>query len=77
MKTYDDNKIRLTNNELVGSLDVITRATRSTTDDAPIDSKKLGVYFSPQTMIDEDIIAQLGFTVLDDYIGDPGNTCVR
>ncbi|MHC4709481.1 MAG: hypothetical protein ACYTA3_03420 [Planctomycetota bacterium] len=72
--TYDDNKIRLTNNELVGSLDVITRATRSTTDDAPIDSKKLGVYFSPQTMIDEDIIAQLGFTVLDDYIGDPGNT---
>jgi hypothetical protein len=72
--TYDDNKIRLTDNELVGSLDVITRATRSTTDDAPIDSKKLGVYFSPQTMIDEDIIAQLGFTIIDDYIGDPGNT---
>jgi hypothetical protein len=72
--TYDDNKIRLTNNELVGNLDVITRATRSTTIDAPIDSKKLGVYFSPQTMIDEDIIAQLGFTILDDYIGDPGNT---
>lgn len=72
--TYDDNKIRLTDNELVGSLDVITRATRSTSDDAPIDSKKLGVYFSPQTMIDEDIIAQLGYTILDDYIGDPGNT---
>ena len=72
--TYDDNKIRLTDNELVGSLDVITRATRSTSDDAPIDSKKLGVYFSPQTIIDEDIIAQLGYTILDDYIGDPGNT---
>ena len=72
--TYDDNKIRLTDNELVGNLDVINRATRSATDDAPIDLKKLGVYFSPQTMIDEDIIAQLGFTVLDDYIGDPGNT---
>jgi len=72
--TYDDNKIRLTDNELVGSLDVITRATRSTSDDAPTDSKKLGVYFSPQTMIDEDIIAQLGYTILDDYIGDPGNT---
>ena len=25
-------------------------------------------------MIDEDIIAQLGYTILDDYIGDPGNT---
>lgn len=72
--TYDDNKIRLTNNELIGNLDVITRATSVATSDAPSDSKKLGVYFSPQTMIDEDIIAQLGFTVLDDFIGDPGNT---
>lgn len=71
--TYDDNKIRLTDNELVGELDVITRGTRSSSDNAPIDSKKLGVYFSPQTMVDEDIIAQLGFTVLDDFIGDPGN----
>jgi hypothetical protein len=25
-------------------------------------------------MIDEDIIAQLGFTSLDDYIGDPSDT---
>jgi hypothetical protein len=57
---------------LVGSLDVKTRAERSQFDTAPIDSKKLGVYFSPQTMIDEDIIAQFGFTSLDDYIGDPG-----
>ncbi len=72
--TYDDNKIRLENNELVGALDVKTRAERSQFDKAPLDSKKLGVYFSPQTMIDEDIIAQLGFTELDDYIGDPGET---
>jgi hypothetical protein len=72
--TYDDNKIRLEDNELVGSLDVKTRAERSQFDKAPLDSKKLGVYFSPQTMIDEDIIAQLGFTELDDYIGDPGET---
>ena len=71
--TYDDNKIRLESNQLVGNLDVKTRAERSQFDTAPMDSKKLGVYFSPQTMIDEDIIAQLGFTSLDDYIGDPGN----
>jgi hypothetical protein len=70
--TLDDNKIRLENNELVGNLDVKTRAERSQFDKAPLDSNKLGVYFSPQTMIDEDIIAQLGFTSLDDYIGDPG-----
>lgn len=71
--TYDDNKIRLTDNELIGNLDVATRGTRAASIDGPIDSKKLGVYFSPQTMIDEDIISQLGFTILDDYIGDPGN----
>ena len=72
--TFDDNKIRLENNELVGTLDIKTRAEQSQYDKAPLDSKKLGVYFSPQTMINEDIIAQLGFTELDQYIGDPGQT---
>ena len=72
--TYDDNKIRLESNELVGTLDFKTRAERSQYDKAPLDTNRLGVYFSPQTMIDEDIIAQLGFTSLDDYIGDPGET---
>lgn len=71
--TYDDNKIRIEENELIGTLDIKTRAERSQFDKAPLDSNKLGVYFSPQTMIDEDIIAQLGFTSLDDFIGDPGN----
>ena len=72
--TFDDNKIRIESNELIGALDVKTRAEQSQFDRAPLDSKKLGVYFSPQTMIDEDIIAQLGFTDLDQYIGDPGET---
>ena len=72
--TYDDNKIRIEQNELVGTLDIKTRAERSQYDRAPLDSNKLGVYFSPQTMIDEDIIAQLGFTSLDEYIGDPYET---
>ena len=71
--TFDDNKIRIESNELIAPLDVKTRAERSQFDKAPLDSKKLGVYFSPQTMIDEDIIAQLGFTDLDQYIGDPGD----
>ncbi len=73
MGTFDDNKIRLEDNDLVGTLDVKTRAERSQFDKAPLDSKRLGIYFSPQTMIDEDIIAQLGSTELDQYIGDPGN----
>ena len=75
--TFDDNKVRLENNELIGVLDFDTRAERSQYDKAALDSKKLGVYFSPQTMINEDIIAQLGFTMLDDYIGDPGDLNAR
>lgn len=72
--TFDDNKIRIESSSLVGNLDIKTRAERSQYDTAPLDSKKLGIYFSPQTMIDEDIIAQLGFTELDSYIGDPGDS---
>jgi hypothetical protein len=68
---FNDNKIRLEQNELVGQLDIITRAERSQYDSTALDSKKLGIYFSPQTMIDEDIIAHLGGVELDDYIGDP------
>jgi hypothetical protein len=75
--TFDDNKIRLEDNELVGTLDIKSRAERSQFDKAPLDSNRLGVYFSPQTMIDEDIIAQLGFTELDSYIGDPGQQYER
>lgn len=72
--TYDDNKVRIESNELIGTLDIKTRAERSQFDKAPLDSKKIGVYFSPQTMIDEDIIAQYGNVSLDAYIGDPGET---
>jgi len=72
--TFDDNKVRIESNELIGTLDIKTRAERSQFDKAPLDSKKIGVYFSPQTMIDEDIIAQYGYVSLDEYIGDPGET---
>jgi hypothetical protein len=72
--SYDDNKVRLESNTLTGTLDIKTRAERSQYDKAPLDSNRIGVYFSPQTMIDEDIIAQLGYQDLDQLIGDPGDT---
>ena len=71
--TLDDNKIRIETNELVNNLNFETRASISQFDKAPLDSNKLGIYYSPQTMINEDIIAQLGFTKLDDLIGDPSD----
>jgi len=69
--TFDDNKVRIESTELINTLNVENRATRNRFDTAPLDSSKLGVYYSPQTMINDDIIAQLGFTILDDLIGDP------
>ena len=68
--TYDDNKIRLESTTLSADLNVNTRVEVSQYDTAPLDNNKLGVYFSPQTMIDEDIIAHLGSYSFDQYIGD-------
>lgn len=73
MSTHDDNKIRIESSELDSNeLQLLKRIERSEFDDAPLDSNKLGIFFSPQTMINDDIIAQLGYTELDSYIGDPG-----
>lgn len=72
---YDDNKIRIESNDLLNNtLYVNKRAEVSEYDMAPLDSHRLGIYFSPQTMINDDIIAHLGYTELDSYIGDPGDT---
>lgn len=72
--TNDDNKIRIEQNDLLDStLFVNRRAEVNEYDLAPLDSNRIGVYFSPQTMINEDIIAHLGYTELDSYIGDPGD----
>jgi hypothetical protein len=73
MSTHDDNKIRIESAELDSNeLQLLKRIERSEFDDAPLDSNKLGIFFSPQTMINDDIIAHLGYTELDSYIGDPG-----
>jgi hypothetical protein len=40
-------------------------------DNAPIDSNKLGIYFSPSKAIDEDIIASMPNLDFDQFIGDP------
>ncbi len=40
-------------------------------DTAPIDSNKLGIYFSPSKAIDEDIISSMPNLDFDQYIGEP------
>jgi hypothetical protein len=66
-------KIRLEDNNLpVGvSLSPELKQEESSQDFAPVDSNKLGVYFSPTDVINEDIIYTFADFNLDNEIGDP------
>ena len=67
------NKVRIEQNSLTGFLSPNKRVEASSFDKFSIDKNKLGIYFSPQDSINEDIFNQLGYYEIDDYIGDPGN----
>ena len=47
------------------------KSEESPLDKAPLDYNDLGIFFSPQTEINEDIVYTLGAFRMDDYIGDP------
>jgi hypothetical protein len=66
------NKIRLENSKLsFGGLSVDKRVELSAFDLATLDSNKLGIYFSPTDVINEDIIRSVANLDFDQYIGDP------
>jgi len=67
-------KIRIENNFLSGSgasLSVSKRADFSSNDYAPLDSPKLGIYFSPTDVINEDIVSSFANLDFNQFIGDP------
>jgi hypothetical protein len=70
------NKVRIESSSLDPNkrLNTKTRVEKSSYDRYSVDSNRVGVYFSPQTAINEDIFNQLGYFEIDDYIGDPGDT---
>ena len=49
------------------------RSTKKSLDTAPIDSNRLGLFFSPIKEINNDILKSIGQFELDDYIGDPSD----
>lgn len=55
------------------SLDYKTRSTKKSFDTAPVDSDRLGLFFSPIKEINMDILKSLGQFDIDDYIGDPSD----
>ena len=68
-KNLKSEKIRIENNKLVHPLNRETRGEVSQYDKAANDSNRLGVFFSPQDMINKDIFNQIGDVALDDYFG--------
>ena len=67
-------KIRIENNILSGSgaqLSVNKRYDKSSNDFAPLDSPKVGIYFSPTDVVNEDILLSFANLDFNEYLGDP------
>ena len=65
------NKIRFESASLVTDLSYKTRATKKAFDQSPIDSNRLGLFFSPIKELNMDILKTFGDFNIDNYIGDP------
>lgn len=64
-------KIRLEDNYLIRRLSPTNTGERSSFDYAPIDSNKLGLFYSHADQVNKDIFNHIGDIALDDYVGDP------
>jgi hypothetical protein len=67
------NKIRFESASLVTDLSYKVRATKKSFDQAPIDSNRLGLFFSPMKELNMDILKTFGDFNIDNYIGNPAD----
>ena len=67
------DKIRIESNKLKPGFNLSAkhRATDSVFDTAPLDSNKVGIWFAPTDVINNDIIDSVGDLNFDNYLGDP------
>jgi hypothetical protein len=70
---YSTNKVRFESQTLVSDLSSKSRATKKSFDQAPTDSNRVGLFFSPTKELNIDIAKSLGGINLDNYIGDPSD----
>lgn len=78
---YSSNKVRFENQtDIFGNpvsngidLSIKSRATKKAFDQSPVDSNRVGLFFSPTKELNTDIIKSFGGINLDDYIGDPSD----
>ncbi len=66
-------KIRLESNKLIGRLSPDSSAEQSRFDRAPIDTNRLGLFYSMADQINKEIFNHIGDIELDDYMGDPND----
>ena len=67
------DKIRFEAQTLVGDLSHRVRATKKAFDRAPVDSSRLGLFFSPIKELNMDIVKSFGNFNIDNYIGNPSD----
>lgn len=71
---FISNKVRIEDNSLVfGNLNTTQRMEVSSFDFAPLDSNRLGIYFSPIDTINKDILATFGGVDISGVLGQPSD----
>lgn len=72
LRRWVSNKVRVDNYiSSSKNLDRTKRTTISRYDNAPLDSNKVGVYLSPQDLVNDDIISTYADFNFDNFIGSP------
>ena len=67
------NKMRFETQTQISNLSHKQRSTKKSFDQAPIDTDRLGLFFSPIKEINMDILKSLGSFNIDNYIGNPSD----
>ena len=67
------NKFRFETQTKITNLSYRTRSNKKSYDQSPIDSDRLGLFFSPIKEINMDILKSLGSFSIDNYIGNPSD----
>ena len=67
------NKVRFESQTKISDLSYRQRATKKSLDQSPIDTDRLGLFFSPVKEINMDILKSLGSFSIDNYIGNPSD----
>lgn len=70
---FKSNKIKFKEQQLISNLSPDSRSTNKSSQDSDIDSNKLGIFFSPSSLINNEIMKFFGNFQLGDLIGKPND----